>query len=432
MQALAPTVTDTNLRPSATSRAAAAQAAAEPSNDSDEEDEEAPSNAAFGPWFGHPDEWDIVFCLDGDSSPLAAIIDKDKMAKHGKRSLVDIIRRNAATWGVVKFLKWAAACTPLQSPNDVGKTHMIGRRHVKGTAKKPTQPLPLEDCSDNLRDCYARLFEKSDSMEFIIAKKRKQEIWRMLSNLPITIGEAFRPKLIRDSWQKSGYIPLDTLVILSKCSLWDGSVTFSPEQKRELIDNIPLLFPYVELRGRVSDLEMETVFPFLPALEKAPVHDLAQLAVNRDRCCIVTHPGYFEGRVAAVRVALAGNPNLKPRAPPKAKKVVEAYTIYTAEIAGKFNVDDIKHQLDIRGVTWGPHCKKKAAFVQLWLDNSALPDKRVALSAVDSLAANLQRLHNLQAAVPPSPRPRAAIAASAPSTPLTPRRQAALRVAGLQ
>ena len=93
-------------------------------NDNEEADDCAPSSP--GPWYGHADEWDIVFCLDGDSSPLAAIIDREKMLQHGKLSLVDIIARNAKKWGVVKFLKWAAACTPMQSPNDVGKTHMIG------------------------------------------------------------------------------------------------------------------------------------------------------------------------------------------------------------------------------------------------------------------------------------------------------------------
>ena len=123
--------TSSNLRLSANSRAAAAGAAADPIIDSDDEDGEVPfCSSAAAPWFGHRDEWDIVFCMDGDSAPLAAIIDKDKMAKYGKLSLVEIIRRNAATWGVIKFLKWAAACTPLQSPNDVGKTHMIGRQFV--------------------------------------------------------------------------------------------------------------------------------------------------------------------------------------------------------------------------------------------------------------------------------------------------------------
>lgn len=102
LQALAPgdrTDTSSNLRLTANSRGAAQAAAADLSIDSDEEDEVEFSSAAAGPWVGHRDEWDIVFCLDGDSSPLAAIIDKDKMAKHGKVNLVDIIRKNAATWG---------------------------------------------------------------------------------------------------------------------------------------------------------------------------------------------------------------------------------------------------------------------------------------------------------------------------------------------
>jgi hypothetical protein len=111
-----------NLRLTANSRAAAVYAEDQLAESDDDED--APS-AASGSWWGHPEEWDIVFCLDGDSSPLAAIIDNVKMKTWGKLSLVDIIRKNVAVWGVVKFLKWAAACTPMQSPNDAGKTHMI-------------------------------------------------------------------------------------------------------------------------------------------------------------------------------------------------------------------------------------------------------------------------------------------------------------------
>jgi hypothetical protein len=122
---LAPNDVSSNLRLSATSRAAAHDADPMAVNDVDEDDDDCAASSA-GPWTGHSDEWDIVFCLDGDSSPLAAIIDRDKMAKWGKLSLVDIIARNVKKWGAVKFLKWAAACTPMQSPNDVGKTHMIG------------------------------------------------------------------------------------------------------------------------------------------------------------------------------------------------------------------------------------------------------------------------------------------------------------------
>jgi hypothetical protein len=118
-----------NLRLSANSRAAAQTANPAAMQDADEDEEDDSGDCAqtgAGPWFGHPDEWDIVFCLDGDSAPLAAIMDHDKMLKWGKLSLDRIIDRNFGKWGAIKFLKWAAACTPMQSPNDGGKTHMIG------------------------------------------------------------------------------------------------------------------------------------------------------------------------------------------------------------------------------------------------------------------------------------------------------------------
>jgi len=132
---LAANDTSSNLRLSANSRAAAQAADPLVADDIEEEDDDddcAPSSA--GAWVGHADEWNIVFCLDGDSSPLAAIIDSEKMKKHGKLSLVVIIERNATKWGKVTFLKWAAACTPMQSPNDAGKTHMMGAMHVSMAA----------------------------------------------------------------------------------------------------------------------------------------------------------------------------------------------------------------------------------------------------------------------------------------------------------
>ena len=113
--------------------------------------------------------------------------------------------------------------------------------------------------------------------------------------------------------------------------------------------------------------------------------------------------------------------------------------IYNSSIAEKFNVDDIKHQLEIRGVMWGPHCKKKAAFQQLWLDNSALADKRVVVPAIPSSAEMQMRNDSLRAqqnAVPLTP-PRGGSAAppmnvAASSAPFfSPRTQEARRRQGL-
>jgi hypothetical protein len=107
-----------SLRVLADSTVEVATAATPHSNShySESDDDEAPPE--YGPWYGHEDEWDIVLCLDGDSAPLAAILESEKMKKHGLVSLVTIISRKKLAWGNIKFLKWAAGCSPTQSPND--------------------------------------------------------------------------------------------------------------------------------------------------------------------------------------------------------------------------------------------------------------------------------------------------------------------------
>ena len=175
------------------------------------DDDDSPE---FGPWFGHPDEWDIVFCLDGDSAPLAAILDDDKMKTFDLRSLVHIMTQKKAAWGNILFLKWAAGCSPTQSPNDVGKTHMISRTILKGSGKRVTRAVELSETPSSMQLQHHRLFKDKTSMEYHIDLARKKEIWRLLSNMTIVAAEAFRPRTIKASWDGCGFAPLDVLTIL--------------------------------------------------------------------------------------------------------------------------------------------------------------------------------------------------------------------------
>ena len=73
----------------------------------------------------------------------------------------------------------------------------------------------------------------------------------------------------------------------------------------------------------------------------------------------------------------------------------------------------------------GVHCKKKAAFQQLWLESSALPDKRPVADCV-VLHDNRENVRGVGAAAHPPFDLRAAQAA----LPLTPRRVAAADAPG--
>jgi hypothetical protein len=169
------------------------------------------------------------------------------------------------------------------------------------------------------------------------------------------------------------------LVILSKCSRWNDD-TFSVDQKRALVDKTEQLQRSVHFRGRVADLEQEELFPFLPPVVQSKYQiDLADLAVNRDRTALITHPGYFSGRKESSTAAHAANPGLrKPNKKSKPAQIVKEYIAFASSLADKFSMEDIRHQLAIRGVIIGPHCKKKKSLIELWKENSALPDRRLS------------------------------------------------------
>jgi hypothetical protein len=424
------------------------------SDDSDDDNDEE----FLGTWTGDPAEFDLVVCMDGDSSPLAAFLDKEKMRSfkddahpHGRQTLQEIIDTNI--WGVVALLKWAAACSMLQSPNDVGHCHPILRKFVKGRKGKKTFPLPLGQCGPGLKQQHAFLFHQ----DIKISAKRKRGFWRLLSNLPGAVLEAFRERVVKSSWRDCGYYPLRPLVILRKCSIWKKtpeSGGFTDAEKQQIITGLPALKLIARSCGRVSDADMLTKFPFLSRYPTGLSRDLGDMPINRDRCVLVLHPRYFAERAAAGAAARALNPDL--RAPPKRKAPKRGladvvYELYSATASPRCTMDEIREQLSIRDVVVSSRVTKKDALLRLWEINSTLPDKRCAAARPrdararrSSLSRSPIRPGGGAAAVAPivassarlvSPDRMRVLQALEPSTPprtapLTPRRQAALRAAG--
>ena len=237
----------------------------------------------LGTWVGQATEFDLVLGLDGDSAPLAAFMDNERMlsfvdSKHpaGRACIRDII--NTKVWGVVVLLKWAAACSMLQSPNDVGKTHQVLRRGIKGSKKTKTLPVPLKDCNPYLQAEHKRLHATN------IPPDRKRGFWRLLSNLPGAVSEAFRPRVVTSSWFLCGFYPLSIPMIMDRCTLWRKRAEnggLSDQEKRQLLDAMPRLQNIAFRKGRVSDADMLTELPFLSRYPTGLNYDLGDLAVNR-------------------------------------------------------------------------------------------------------------------------------------------------------
>ncbi len=371
----------------------------------------------MGSWINDPAEFDIVLALDGDSAPLAAFLDKQKMRSycdakhpHGRQTIQELI--NTGIWGRVCLLKWAAGCSMIQSPNDVGKTHFILRNFVKWQSRKgaaKTVALKFNQCPPGLQAHYVYLH----SPDLAITAARKRGFWRLLSNLPGAAAEAFRERVVRSSWALCGYYPQSNLMVLDKCTLWkkkaeDGGLT--DEEKRLVIAVIPRLQEIAYKNGRVSDLEMLELLPFLSRYPTGLKHDLADLAINRDRCCLVIHESYLEERARAGLAARAADPSLRA---PKRARVHQAtarvqWEAWTLQ-SHRCTIKDIKEQLSMRGVALG-RAKEKSALLALWETNTLLQDKRPAVFVrpASAFAAPVQpialeRLRAEQNAVPPTP-----------------------------
>jgi hypothetical protein len=253
------------------------------SDDSDSSDDEEQEQT--GTWIGNPAEFDLVVCLDGDSAPLTAFLDKVKMrafkdTKHpaGRSTIQEIINTNI--WGVVALLKWAAGCSMLQSPNDKGKSHSILRSNLKGKRFQPSKAVPFQDCSFGLQKEHARIMDSD------MTAARKRGFWRLLSNLPAAVAEAFRPRVLKPSWALCGYYPLSELMILDQCSTWrqhadNGGLTDA--EKRLVIAALPALRDIADKTGRCDDDTMLEHLPFLARYPTDTNHALPDLAINRCR-----------------------------------------------------------------------------------------------------------------------------------------------------
>jgi len=119
---------------------------------------------------------------------------------------------------------------------------------------------------------------------------------------------------------------------------------------------------------------MEELWSFLPPVECA-THTLEDLAVNRDRVALITHPNYFDGREEAAAAAHAANSQLRKKAkapPPRPAQPYRLYPLNDEQLALNFPAWQVLAQLEMRGVRVG-RTTAVQNLRELWKTNSNLP-----------------------------------------------------------
>eukprot|EP00047_Mylnosiga_fluctuans_P023836 m.147004 g.147004 ORF g.147004 m.147004 type:complete len:369 (+) comp9700_c0_seq22:741-1847(+) len=240
------------------------------------------------PWAaGCKPDFPIIFSFDGEQSHLDAVM---------KLLVYDV----PAKWAShnIRLLKFAAATSMTQQPCDVAPMF----RSLKALLGSAVLPA---DAGEYHTFFKATIFKDMDPASCRVFSNA-------LSKLGSVIAQAFSEKNIREGWSIAGLWPLDTQVILARCTLWPLA---SEEQQSAIKAAIPELVQVAQKMGEVSDAAMQSAIGTAINLRRFYKEKLGRdlaitdtYALNRRRAIWCTHALAATRELARQVVASASTP----------------------------------------------------------------------------------------------------------------------------
>jgi hypothetical protein len=166
--------------------------------------------------------------------------------------------------------KFAAASTMVQQPNDVGHMHKALKKCFKGKKYRDstfTVPMYLKGFDKTLRD------HGLDAGSFAT-------YWKALCSLERMLSKTCTIPMVCKGFELSGIYPVNQNIILSK---WCGWSRCTEADGLAVIGRLPLLGTMVQLRGRVTDDEIEGCMAGLLTFNSS-TRKKDTCAINHGRC----------------------------------------------------------------------------------------------------------------------------------------------------
>ena len=199
--------------------------------------------------------WKIIFTVDGCWQQIDATY----------KELND--RFNSLGCECMKF---AAASTMVQQPNDVGRMHCNMHAYYKSpkylTQKTWHVPMVMKPMEDVLRNSGL------DNSSFLT-------YWKALSQLPDCLSKCCSLSTVVDGFKKSGIWPIDHAVIMSG---WAGWSNIPEDKAKVVLSKIPALAELAK-KGRLFDSEIEAPFEGIFEFQNDS-RKLDNCALNHGRC----------------------------------------------------------------------------------------------------------------------------------------------------
>ena len=185
-----------------------------------------------------------------------------------------------------ELVKFAAAASKIQQPNDVSPSFMVLKKLVK---RLYTEPATFPEVLGALGKQLEAVLEP-------IKGRSYDTFYSFLTQLPYFLSSSFSFGNVRQGWQKAGYVPFKVDTILGRCTAW---ADLAPKQSRAVREAIGPLTEYVREHGQIPDAIMQTQLGTMLDLDvlleeesgekKKKGKPLEKQSLNRRRALLLSH-----------------------------------------------------------------------------------------------------------------------------------------------
>ena len=168
-------------------------------------------------------------------------------------------------------VKFAAASTMVEQPNDVGHIHKAIKNFFKNNRYRKSKQWSVPDNLWGFDDILTAAGLESASMH---------TYWKALCHMELCFSKTCTISMVKEGYRISGIFPVDNNIIMSG---WSGWTTCSKEQADDVLERLPILTEIAKMNGRITDIEieecMEGILEFDPSTRKSD-----DIPLNHSRC----------------------------------------------------------------------------------------------------------------------------------------------------
>jgi len=186
------------------------------------------------------------------------------------------------------MMKYAAACSMTQSPNDQGRMHTILHKSFSQTSFRYGDIVVNDPPGKAFRELKTLLQSKLDGSSF-------NTVWKCIQHAQMFLNKAFTQQSVLSAFKKSGVYPYDPKIILSHCPHFQK---MTQDKAEFLHSKIPELVDLCEQHGIVPEEDYDRILSQYPEVDNCPIKltgkRLNDKVPNRQRSAILTNESFLE------------------------------------------------------------------------------------------------------------------------------------------